>query len=296
MADEFLARFARRGYSLPDSHGFHPAGLALGEGGSYALEVAIATCAGRPAAADLRAAWKARVNGRPTPVLLVAIYDGKAAICGPAGEHPLCLTDLDLAHAERMCAAAQEEPDYHAALRFLHAALPAIGSPLPGIRNEGFFASHYLAADVPGRQDWAAAGAQGRGLTWLRDKPLLEALGFRLEALPGPVSVLRAAETRVALALLLQRGEEPDTSSQRFSGLSPISYALAAAEREGVEYVLACAGPALRLYPVRPGTGVAQRGRAETFFEIRMDLLPEAGAGYLWLVFSAAALAPGRHG
>ena len=49
---------------------------------------------------------------------------------------------------------------------------------------------------------------------------------------------------------------------------------------------------ALRLYPVKTGVGVGQRGRAETFVQLRLDLLSEAEAAYLWLLFSAHALTP----
>ena len=65
MADEFLARFPRPDYALPEPRGLRPVGLALGRGASYALEVAIARSAGRPAAAELRAAWKARGTMAP---------------------------------------------------------------------------------------------------------------------------------------------------------------------------------------------------------------------------------------
>jgi hypothetical protein len=107
---------------------------------------------------------------------------------------------------------------------------------------------------------------------------------------PGAAYVLRAADSRVAVAVLLERDEVPEIGSSRFSNLSPISYALARADAENLDYVVMLTGPAIRLYPVRVGVGTGRRGRSETYAEIRLDLLPEDQASYLWLIFSAAAL------
>lgn len=247
-ARQFLGRFEPRALALPDAAGLEPVGLVLGNGPN-ALEVAVASAAARPTAAALRAIWAARLAGRATPLLLVVLYDGRAALCGPNGERPPVEFDLDPGQVERLCAAALEEPDRHAALRFLASSLPEAGSPLPGIRNEGFFATHFLATDIPARPDWREGVTRGRGLLGLRGKPLLEGLGLRLEQLPGPVYLVRAAENRAAVAVLLDRGEAPDAPNQRFGGISPLSHAFAKAEGEGVDYVLTLSGPSLRLYP-----------------------------------------------
>ena len=77
-----------------------------------------------------------------------------------------------------------------------------------------------------------------------------------------------------------------------FPSLSPVSYALAHADREGLPWVIVTSDNALRLYPARTGVGVGQRGRAETFVQLRLDLLSEEEAAYLWLLFSAHALTP----
>jgi hypothetical protein len=183
-----------------------------------------------------------------------------------------------------------EEPDRHAALRFLTAALPELEQRTSGLRNQGFFASHELTTGVPNRADWKAATEKAKVLLRQRDRELLHALGFAVESLPGQALVLRAAESRIALAVLLERNESPDVASARFSNTSPIAYAFAKAEGENLEYVVVLAGPVLRLYPVRTGVGTGQRGRSETFVEIHLDLLPEELAGYLWLLFSATAL------
>ena len=97
---------------------------------------------------------------------------------------------------------------------------------------------------------------------------------------PDKRSSYGRTDSRIALAILLERNESPDVASVRFSNTSPISYALAKAEAENLEYVVVLAGSVLRLYPVKTGVGTGQRGRSETFVEIHLDLLPEELAGY----------------
>src|SRR5438132_1801831 len=270
----FLDQYERRPFALPDVWNWEPVGLYLGKGPN-AAEVAVGNSGARPSIAALRAAWKARLGGRATPLIVVALYDSKAALCGPAGEQPPAYPDIELGRAERVCSTALDEPDRHAALRFLSSALPELEQPTSGLRNQGFFASHELATGVPSRTDWSAATGKAKPLLRLRERHLLRALGFAVESLPGQALVLRAAESRVALAILLERNESPDVANARFSNISPISYALAKAEAENLEYVVVLAGSVLRLYPVRTGVGTGQRARSDTFVEIQLDLLPE---------------------
>jgi len=277
---------------LPEPHELRAVGLALGNGPN-ALEVAIAASAEAPTATTLRTVWKARLGGRATPLLLVVLYDCKAALCGPIGDHPPAFVGLDPSRVERICSAALEEPDRHSALRFLHSAIPEVETPLSGIRNEGLFATHELQSGVPQRADWAEAAHKGQDCLRLRGQPLIQGLGFTLEPLPGPSYILRAAETRVALAVFLERNESPEIPNTRFSNLSAVSYALAKADAENLNYVVVSTGSTIRLYPVRAGVGVGRRGRTETFVEIHLDLVSNEQAGYLWLLFSADALRRG---
>ncbi len=285
----FLDGYEQRALTLPDAHGIQPVGLVLGQGPN-ALEVAITRSPVKPTSAALRSVWRARLGGRATPLLLVALYGDKAAICGPVGDQPPTFIGLEPAKVERVCSAALLEPDRHAALRFLASAIPELESSASGLRNEGLFATHELINGVPTRDDWGHAVQAGVPLLRLRDRELLRSLGFTLEQTPGREYVLRAANTRVALALLLDRNESPDMPSPLFSGVSPISQALAKADTENLDYVIVISGPQLRLYPARTGVGTGQRGRSETFAEVHLDLLSESQAGYLWLLFSAGAL------
>ena len=52
-------------------------------------------------------------------------------------------------------------------------------------------------------------------------------------------------------------------------------------------------GRQIRLYAARPDSGVGRKGRAATFVELNLALLPEDSCGYLSLLFSGDALAQG---
>jgi len=288
----FLAEVELRPFRLDSGRGLQPVGLALGQGGG-ALEVAVTQAARKPAQATMRAVWKARHGGRAVPLLLVALYDDKAALCGPSGDEPPVYLDHDVDQVERLCLAALAEPDRHAAARFLKSVVPEIESPLPGLRNEGLFATHELSHGVPARRDWPTAQQRAAGLLGLRGRQLLEALGYQIEEVPGQASILRVGQRKTAVAIFLDRHEATDVASARFGGVSPISYALAKADAESLPYVFVNHGPALRIYPTVTGVGTGRRGRTETFIEVHLDLLPAERAAYLWLLFSGEALVKG---
>ena len=270
-----------------------PARLYLGPGPS-ALEVVVVHAPQRPSDTLLRKAWSNRQANRAVPLLLVFLYGDKAALCGASGEKPPVYADVDLGVAERICAAALRQPHRHAALRLLYQVLPYLDAALLGLRNEGFLTLWELQEGVPQRPDLPAAKAAAEGLLPQRGRELLSGLGFALEKQEADdfTYLLKTQDRRRAVAVLLLEGESPDLASPRFHQMSPVSYALAVAEREEVPYVLLVTASGMRLHPVKDGTGVAQRGRTETYVEINLDLLPAASAGYLWLLFSASALQP----
>jgi hypothetical protein len=285
----FLDGFERRLVRIRESHGLEIQGLILGQG-AQPLEVLLAHSSHRPSAADLKNIWKARHGGRAAPVLFVVLYAEKAVLCGPSGDPPPVFADLNPSRVERICCAALELPDRHAALRFLHQALPEVESVIPGLRNEGLFATHELEVGMSRRPDWTQSVERARAFLNRRGRPLLESLGFAIEPLPGPASVLRAAKTKIAIAVLLERHESPDITNPRFSQLSPVSYAITKAEEENLPFVFIVSDSIIRLHPVRQSVGVGRRGRTETFIELNLNLLEEANSGLLPLIFSADAL------
>ena len=221
------------------------------------------------------------------------LHGSEAGLCGPGGDPPPIFPSLDRERVERICRAALAEPDRNAALRFLNAALPEADSPVPGMRNEGLFATHQLHKGVPHTGNWAGAAKQAAALVDLRGEELVQGLGYSVEHTAGPFSILRADGQRRALAVFLQRDEAPDLPNSRFTHLSPVSYALAKADQENLEWVIVTAGAAVRLHPVGIDVGTGRRGRTETFFELRLDLLQPSDAAYLWLTLSAEALEKG---
>lgn len=216
---------------------FEPLGLWIGQGTS-GLEVALASSTQPPTAPKLIEAWKRRQGGRPAPLLLICLFNGRAFLCGPTGEQPPVHPNVDPGQAERLASAALSEPDRNAAIRLLAEAMPSLDTALPGLRNEGLLALHELEAGVPKRADWSAATERSRGLLARTDQDLLTGLGFTLERQDALTSVMRAKDRKTALAILLRAGEAPDAGAARFQGLSPISYALAVADRENLPWVV----------------------------------------------------------
>lgn len=282
----------RRGLSL-DGVSFTPVAAFDGRG-AHALEVAIATSVGRPRADAIRRAWKARQRGAASPLMLVVAYeiDGlwKAAICGPAGDEPPVETNLDLGLVERIAKAALDQPSRHQAIRFLGGILAEVESELPGIRNHGMLATHELREGVPLRRDWDDACSRALPLLNSQGRDLVEKLGFHVEHHSTATTVLSVGAARRAVAVFLDENEEFEAPAARFGDTSPVTHALAYADRAELPWVVVTRGPQIRLYSARPDVGVGRKGRADTYVEANLALIPDDRAGYLTLLFSGDAL------
>ena len=293
---EFLPERDSIGWSAPEGFpaSFAPAGLFT-QDAPNGLEVALAQSPRRPSAADLRRAWAKRRAGRASPVLIVVCYptaEGeRVSLCGPAGEPPIVQPDVEVSQAERLAGVALDEPNRHAATRFLLAHLPELDQPMPGLRNVGLLATQELRAGVPRRTDWPEAGRRAQPLLGLRGRPLAEGLGFGVEVLSTNTSMLTIGGRNRAIAVFCDEDEPFDAPAQRFDGASPVSRALAVADQKAVDWVVLTRSAEIRLYAARADTGVGRKGRAETFVELNLSLLPAELAGYLHLLFSPAALA-----
>ena len=215
-----------------------------------------------------------------------------AHVCGPSGEDPTVYPNLDAGQVERICQEALGQPSRQAALRALRDSLGSLEEDgLPGLRNEGFLASHELVKGVPRRSDWNRARDKARNVLGHTGKDLLTSLGFTIDSLDKITDVLKTGDRKCALAILLKEQETPESGSERIPGtLSPVSYALARADEENLDWVVLLHGRKNRLYPVKMGVGVGRRGRTETFLECHTGLLPDDQAAYVWLLFSADAL------
>lgn len=237
---------------------FDALGIAYGQGDSLQLEVLYSKHSSAPSPTQQRSAWKARQEGRGVPLLVVVLHGEKAHICGPSGEDPTVYLNLDPGQVERICQEALEQPSRQAALRALRDSLGALEEDgLPGLRNEGFLASHELATGVPKRTDWTQAKTKAQGILSHTGRDLLTSLGFSIEPLDKVTDVLRTADRKTAVAILLNDQETPESGSLRIPGtLSPVSYALARADEESLDWVVLVHGRKIRLYPVKMGVGV----------------------------------------
>lgn len=264
--------------------------------GRDALEVAYAVAAARPHVGDVRTVWKRRQGRAASPLLLVVSYpEGEpthALLCGPTGDDPP-VVDVDLAQAERIAAAALAEPNRHLAIRFLAAALEAAPGHLPGLRNKGLLATHELRVGVPQRADWSEATTRAAPLLGLRDRDLVRGLGFTIEPRAQHFVLRAGGEAARAVAVFLQDTEQPDQPAARYNNQTPVTYALTHADRDSLPWVVAVRNGTIRLYSTATSGAAGQRGRAETFLELNLPLLPSNQAGYLHLLFSADALGEG---
>ena len=286
----FLSDLTPRPWRPESSNALLPLGLFVGQGAN-AIEVVAAQASRSLNRNTLLSTWRARRGGRASPVLLVVMHADGAALCGATGVTPPVYLKLDVDQVERLCREALQQPDRHAALRFLAQALPSLETAVPGIRNEGLLALHELQHGVPRRTDWKDAKTKAASVLGKRDNDLLRALGFQIERLDNLTSLLRSGTRRTALAVLLRESESAETGAARFNNLSPISYALKKADDENLDWVVLVQGNRLRLYASAVNAGIGRRGRTETYVECQPTLLAGEGLGYLWLIYSAEALA-----
>ena len=287
---EFLPEIVPRLWSPNTRYGLQPVALFVGQGAN-ALEIAVAQASQAPTRSVLVEIWKARKGRRAAPLLLVVLLTDSVSLIGATGEVPPVYEDMDVGQVERLCREVLGQPDRHAALRLLSQALPSLETALPGLTNEGLLALHELEHGVPKRGDWTEAKRKAHAALNKRDGELLGALGFRIERLDNLTSLLRSGDRRTALAVMLRETESAEAGSARFNSLSPISYALKKADDENLPWVVLTQGNRLRLYSTSVDAGVGRRGRTETYIECQSALLADEHLPYLWLIYSAEALA-----
>ncbi len=295
VVDDFLIERNPKTWGLPKGfpRSLRPGGMFEQEVPS-GLEVVLVQARSKPSSGELRTGWSKRRGGRATPVLLVAFYrtngEERVALCGPTGDEPLVQFDIEPSQAERLAEVALREPSHHAATRFLLSALPELDSPFPGLRNVGLLATQELKSGVPRRSDWKSATTKSRPLLAHRGRKLVKQLGFEICTLATNAKVLTVGGRKQAVAVFCDDNEPFDVPSARFDSASPVSRALALADQENVDWVVLTRASEIRLYAARRDTGVGRKGRAETFIELNLALLPAEKAGYLHLLFSADAL------
>jgi len=224
------------------------------------------------------------------------------------GEPPWVLVlgpDLEVAparlpeeQAARMLQAALDEPSAVSARRRIVGLLRQSAGTgddagaRPGMDNAGLFSRHYLTRSLPGEERWAAARRRAGPLLDRRGMDLIRGLGFRIgDRLDQALVLLSENSEQRAVAVLLERTETFEAGSGRLD-MSPAAYGLDRASKRGAEWLILLRGDQIRLYATKPGTGVGSRSPVDTWFQLDLAALAPEDAGYLDLVFSAAALSP----
>ena len=274
--------------------GFEPEFVIVGnsDAGGMALEVAVSKWNKNepPTREALTRLHTLRVNKRAQPVVLVIETSSGAIVFGP-NNASAPLGPLPVEQSQRVIQAALDEPTVIAARARLAGLVQSIDSTaMPGVKNSGLFANHELRVGVPARADWQAACERSAAMLSSKGPQLIEKLGFKVGRAGAHAMVLSGKGPHPqAIAVMLDEREAFDADSPRFA-VSPVAYGLRMAEQQGVPWLIMLRGTQLRLYPARIEFGVGRKGLAETFFEVDLPQLTRENAGYVDLIFSAAAL------
>ncbi|AXV09964.1 hypothetical protein DVS28_b0194 (plasmid) [Euzebya pacifica] len=281
-----------RAWTDPAKHGISPRAQWSGNG-KNALWVCHATANKRPANGHVIDVWRQRQGNGAAPVLLVITHHGGAVLCGPSGDSPP-VVDFDADVARRIATTALELPTRHAAARKVFGYLDTDGEEATGIINRGLFATHHLRTGVPDRPDWDDARTTAEPAMDKVDRELVAALGWTIEP-QGVHEVLRDPDdqTARAVAVFLAPDESADVASVKRNNTSPVSWAMTHADRNNIPWVVTVQDRAIRLYSTATSGAAGQGSRETTYAELDLTILPGELAGYLTLLFSADALAPG---
>ena len=291
-----LTSAKRIDWARPDGcpAGFEPEFVVVGnsDAGGMALEVAVTNWnkPEPPTREALTRLHTLRVNKRAQPVVLVVETTSGAIVFGPNGASAP-IGPLPVEQAQRLLQAALDELSAIAARARLAGLVQSIDSTaMPGVKNSGLFANHELRVGVPARADWHAACERSAAMLSSKGPQLIEKLGFKVGRAGAHAMVLSGKGPHPqAIAVMVDERETFDAKSERFA-VSPVAYGLRMAEQQGVPWLIMLRGTQLRLYPARIEFGVGRKGLAETFFEVDLPQLTCDNAGYVDLIFSAAAL------
>ena len=267
---------------------FVPIGLGLN------VVVARDTAAGPPSTNRFQSLHRWRARRKNTPVVTAVLRnDGGWWLHGPdGGGAPVGPVSDEM--VGRILGEALRERDGAAARNRIAGFVESLSRGEGGVGNHGLFATHYLRTVLPERPEWGPGNERAADWMHLREKSLIDALGFSVQSVGTTVLLLAPKEVptrRRAIAVLLNDDERFEGPSPRFQ-VSPVALGLRVAQEHELPWLIALRKSQVRLYSARPGVGVGSRGLAETFFELDLALLPRSQAAYLDLIFSEAALRP----
>jgi hypothetical protein len=261
------------------------------ESGLGPIYVGLATVTSPPTRENMRAlhaAYKGRQNFQ---LVVGAVSDNLIWIFGP-DERAEITGPLEIGQGCRQLQSALDEPDAIAAYTRLGQFRRSLDTTsLLGVTNSGLFASYHIRENVPKRNDWNSACERSKQILNLRNEELIKALGFKSERTAGNALLLTSSTPHSkAVAILLDESEQFDASSARHTGISPVSFGLNVAARQGVSWLFLLRKDQIRIYPATDGVGVGQKGQVETYLEIDLAAIDSERAGLLTLIFSSTAL------
>lgn len=261
-----------------------------GREGQQRMEVGSAQSATRPTTTDMRSLWATR--GRSAPGFILAVlYDDKVALAGPTEQDDV-IFDLPTSKAETALAAALSKTEHNTAILRAQELLKNLGSDdeATGIINSGLFATHELLNGVPRRADWDKNCHDSAAFLDAAGRDLFHRLGYSLTDGPHSLSFLTSEGENRAVAALLQDNEQFNQRLSRFGNESPVRQAQKIARDAGVDWVVVQSDTRVRLYPAKESQPVSGGTLSDRYLQLDLSQLNADTAGYLTLLFSAAAL------
>ena len=254
------------------------------------LEVASALSATRPTTGDMRTLWATR--GRSAPGFIVAVlYDDKVALAGPT-EQDEVLFDIPTSKVETALATTLSKSEHNAAILRAQELLKNLGSgdESTGVINSGLFATHELLNGVPLRADWQQNCEASVPFLSVEGRDLFQRLGYSLTDGPHSLTFLTSDGENRAVAALLQDNEQFNQRLTRFGNESPVRQAQKIARDAGIDWVVVQSDSRIRLYPTKESQPVSGGTLSDRYLQLDLSQLEAETAGYLTLLFSAAAL------
>lgn len=254
------------------------------------LEVASALSATRPTTSDMRTLWATR--GRSAPGFIVAVlYEDKVALAGPTEQDEVRF-DIPTSKVETALATTLSRSEHNAAILRAQELLRNLGSDdeSTGVINSGLFATHELLNGVPNRADWQQNCDASVPFLAAEGRDLFQRLGYSLTDGPHSLTFLTSDGENRAVAALLQDNEQFNQRLTRFGNESPVRQAQKIARDSGVDWVVVQSDSRIRLYPTKESQPVSGGTLSDRYLQLDLSQLEPDTAGYLTLLFSAAAL------
>ena len=265
-----------------------PAQVHFGKG-AQPIQIAVAEAQTPPSRALLKTLFNDR-KGRLQVSVMVAVEIGQEVhLFGPDPDSEVLVQRLAVA-TSFLNSVLEQENGILAYQRAISVRRSLQTTDMPGFTNNGLFASHYVRTSISSHPKWDDAQKHAMELQGLRNRDLIDGLGFEVTSSPSRTLLLSAKSSpNRVVAILLESGETFDSNSPRFQS-TPVEWGLGIANQQGTPWVVAIRDSQIRLYPAKDGVGVGQKSQVETFFEVDLLTIDEEKAGILSLIFSAEAL------